>query len=341
MKKKILFLINSLDYSGGTEKQIFQLLAKLPANKYDLHLFVCKYNDRVKNLKKKGIKIHLIGNFKIYNFFTYFKILKILKQIKPNIVLTYFYKMEFLIFMVKVFKIIDFNWIMNERTSPLHSDSYIKKMANFFKLSNIIISNSWHGKKYWDKYFKSSLLVNNGHKKTNLSVKKKKSKNLRLIFLSRNVSSKNGEFFLKLTQHLDDKYILTFVSSKFNQIQKKFKNLRLKRFCKSINSLYKNQDLLIFPSEFEGSPNVIYECFMRKILVLCLRKNYSELFFKKKLCLEINNKNPYDLSLKLKKIKNRYLEGKYNSTLDKAYNFAKKFSVDNQVNKYQKIFDKI
>ena len=102
MKKKILFLINSLDYSGGTEKQIFQLLVKLPVNKYDLHLFVCKYNDRVKNLKKKGVKIHLIENFKIYNFFTYFKILKILKQIKPNIVLTYFYKMEFMMKIIQI-----------------------------------------------------------------------------------------------------------------------------------------------------------------------------------------------------------------------------------------------
>ena len=80
---------------------------------------------------------------------------------------------------------------------------------------------------------------------------------------------------------------------------------------------------------------------MRKILVLCLRRDFSKLFFKKNLCLEVKTKNPYDLSLELKKIKSRYLEGKYNSTLDKAYNFAKKFSIDNQVNKYQKIFDKI
>jgi hypothetical protein len=131
------------------------------------------------------------------------------------------------------------------------------------------------------------------------------------------------------------------VLSKFNQIQKKFKKLRLKRFSKNINSLYQNQDLLFFPSEFEGSPNVIYECFMRKILVLCLKRDYSKLFFKKNLCLEIKTKNPYKLSIELKKIKSRYLDGKYDSTLDKAYNFAKKFSIDNQVDEYQKIFDKV
>lgn len=170
MKKKILFSIFSLSFLGGTEKQVFQILSNLNSNKCELHLVVCQKNSRVKKLKNNGIKIHILKNLKLYNYSLYLEYFKIIKKIKPNLVFTYFYKMEILTLVAKLLRITNFKWILNERTSPKEADSFIKHIANYFNYSQTIISNSLIGKNYWSKYFKKSVIIENGY---NFKIKNK------------------------------------------------------------------------------------------------------------------------------------------------------------------------
>lgn len=87
-KKKILHLISGLDV-GGTELQLLKILPKLQ-NNFDNRVCCIRGHGPVgKLLNQKGVPVYYLDLRKIYDFQMIFKFRKVIKEFKPDILVTY------------------------------------------------------------------------------------------------------------------------------------------------------------------------------------------------------------------------------------------------------------
>lgn len=100
-RKKIVFILPALN-AGGAERVLITLMNNLDRKKFEPEFIAFKENGPIKTLIAPDIKIHSIGNHsKIY--FGLFSLLKKLKEIKPDIVMTTMAHTNFAILLLQPF----------------------------------------------------------------------------------------------------------------------------------------------------------------------------------------------------------------------------------------------
>ena len=167
-KKIILHLIPTLK-GGGAEYQLTNIFTSnnAPQDTYDIHIAVRRADKRtIDNLANKGIRIHILGDHKTnLNPFLFFKIIFLIRKIKPSIIQTWLPQMDIIGGLAAL--ILSIPYIFSERSSDL---AYVDKSISMFlrkilsKKSSAIVANSNAGKSYWKSQgFKGNLFkINNG-----------------------------------------------------------------------------------------------------------------------------------------------------------------------------------
>lgn len=307
MKKKILHIITSID-NGGAENHLVDLILK-QVNLFDIFLIYFKGNNyHLSKLERFGVKVYKISffRFNFYKFITnFFKIIKIYKNIKPDIVhchlwlseiygltLKFFYKNFFLVITKHLDSFIfegsyGHNKILKgiflERMIFKYSDHivFITHAVKKFFLKKITITK----KKYSVIYYGVNTKI--FKKKKNFFTKRKlniDNDSYVIGCVARHVEQKNLDFviksfshFLKNNPQIKIKLIMIGKGHLTEKLIKLSENLGLNnkviwiKETNNIVSYFNIFDMICLVSKYEGLGRVLLEAIACKVPILATR----------------------------------------------------------------------
>lgn len=326
MKKKILHIITSID-NGGAENHLYDLISK-QVNNNKVFLIYFKGNDYYKkNLIRTGVRVFKI-NFSNKNFFffliNFFKVAKIYKEIKPEIVHCHLWISEIYGFFLKLIYSKSFFLVISK-----HLDSYIFEGSygtkNFIRgifLEKIIFYYSDHiifiskaVKNFFQKKIKLekkkySVIYYGVDTKKFIKITQKNKENLKnklnidnktivLGCVARHVYQKSLDIviksffqFVKENPKIKAKLIMIGKGHLTGDLKQLAKNLNINKkiiWKKNVNNIYlyfNIFDMLCLSSRYEGLGLVLLESLASGVPVLATRSGAIPEIIK-------NNKNGY------------------------------------------------
>ena len=366
MKINIFFFISNFNF-GGAGNAIYVFLKKLNAKKFNLHL-ICIGKSEYKKFLPKHIKFYSIDN-KVYFFKTFFNFFKIQKKLKKfsqkkekNIFISNIHYSNVLsIFFLRKLK--NLKIILFERTSLNELDIFInllsfvknkivKILIRFtYRKSDKILSNSKVLQSEFSKInLRSEVVYSGALEKVFKNKKIRKKKYYNFVSVGRLAPQKDYFTLFKAIQHLKkDNFILrVFGEGELKESLKKYidknsleKKIILMGHEPNRKKIYKNADLLLHCSVFEGLPNVIVEALNYSVPViaangaggirevLCYGK-YGQLF--KTGDFKVLAKNIDNFILNPNKLNKKVLNSKF---------YLKRFTHDNCTKSLEKILMRI
>ena len=365
MKKDIYFLLPVFTYGAGQSiKRIVVGLDKQKYNKNIICLGKCQFKDE---LIKKGVNVYEINKTKL--LYAISNIKKILSENTSNekilISNIHYANVLSLIFFSKIQNL---KIIVNERTAIKELDIYfgvfdfIKKkiikllIIFFYKRSTKVITNSSKSSKDLENIinFKVQTIFSPSYleKKIKNKNKNKNKKNKQKVFLvvSRLAKEKNIFFLIDAINLIREKNFILKIIGDGDQKQKLIsyvnklkleKKIKFLNFKSNTDKYFSESDLFINTSFFEGFPNSVVESLSNNVPVLCSKSHggihdiiknntYGNLF-------DIDK--PQNLSLLiLSYFKN---EKFFLKKMKKAKKNLKKFSINECVNHYENILNKL
>jgi glycosyltransferase involved in cell wall biosynthesis len=279
-KKSILFFIPSMS-GGGAERQLAYLCNSLSDFRWEIHLAVLSGGPNLNRINNENVKIHRIKKFSNYDPLVIWRLVRLIKLIKPTLIQTWLPTGDFFGGISAILTKTPF--IISERNS---SGKYsernwkIKIRIRIAKKSVLIIANSNAGLNYWKNLthrFNSILVIHNAlplKEIDNFEKSQKKKLNLRegqkiILYAGRLVSHKNVENLIySLKQILqNDNLVLMIcgegeelenlkaVTYKLNLVEK----IKFLGYRNDLWGLMKISDVFISISKSEGMPNTIME----------------------------------------------------------------------------------
>jgi GalNAc-alpha-(1->4)-GalNAc-alpha-(1->3)-diNAcBac-PP-undecaprenol alpha-1,4-N-acetyl-D-galactosaminyltransferase len=155
--------------------------------------------------------------------------------------------------------------------------------ANFYKKANAVIGNSKNLSKDWSKIINRT--VRTIYPITEITTSKKTISNqIRLTWIGRNSPEKNISDFINCLEYLNlNKYKINIITDKIDKKEINIKILKAVKFYsfvndkKKIESYYKDTDILVSTSYYEGFPNVVAEAINYNCLIVA-SKNYGGIY---------------------------------------------------------------
>ncbi len=160
-KMKILFFIESL-HAGGKERRLVELIKGLSTDStVTMHLVLTKENIHYKDILNTNIKIHYLLRDSKKDIFLFFKFLKIVKKIRPDIIHVWGNMVAIYAIPSSVFLRIP---MINNQIADAPSH-FTKRFLNHklsFPFSHLIIANSYAGIRAYNAPKNKSKVVYNG-----------------------------------------------------------------------------------------------------------------------------------------------------------------------------------
>ncbi len=365
-KIRIIFFLPNFEL-GGAAESIVKLSGFLKQGGYSILVLSLGKNLYKKKLKSIGCEIIELNSSKAI-----FSILKIKKLVKSEISKNYF-KLIFVsnIHYANIISIIScygyrekLKLILTERSSLselLINSNFLKYLKNLviyycakklYCLSDIIITNSKFEKKYILNNFKlkNVLCIHPASiEKIFKKRTKKKTNILKIIYVGRISEEKGVDLIIKalsqINKSINFQLNIYGDGNKRNEIKaliNKFslsKKVRLCGFETNERKIFKNADLLINASHFEGLPNAIVQAIHNNIFVICSNSpgGNLEVIKNKKFGFNFKNKNYKDLAKKIEKysiLRNKILDKEKLKHLEK---YTAKYSFEKYINLFKKI----
>ncbi len=370
MKKKITHLIVSLG-SGGAEKTLYNLTTH--DHDDNLHTIVTLRKDKFYKTKliKNNIKIIELDFINKSKFLEFFKLVRLLKLDKPDILQTWLYHCDFIgSIAAKLAGVKNIIWNIRgtvKNKMSIKEFIYYKMLSIFsYYFPKKIISCSLEGIKQHVKfgykkeifcYIPNGILqkIQTSKNFQNTFIKKYNlSRKIVIAMIARYHDQKNHNFlldcFYEIDQYFKDEVILLLIGKNIkNQL---FKNKELRsdyrnkiiflEEVENINDYFPLIDLHVLTSSYgEGFPNVILETLSNKIPNISsdvgdakIIINNNKLIFK--------NLNKYDFINITKqvifKIKDKE-EDFYNYVNKRSAELTKEYSIEKMISNYRKIWD--
>jgi glycosyltransferase involved in cell wall biosynthesis len=354
MKKKLIFVINSLEI-GGAEKFLFNLIKHLPEEIYSITVYPLSFRGALINeYTKLPIELINTSNFSFLNHFSHLKNYMIIS----SIAFSFLYRSDLLVILTKIFFNLKIKIVWNLRFSKTNI------LGNkFFTYCNILLNSLLS--KYTDAITYNSKLSFQNHKKigykfnnhyffpngfidnsSNKRTNKLAISNPILIGnLSRVDYQKNHHFLINEFSSLYknnnyDVYLFLvgrgiFSKNISNQITKLGIQDRVFRIeqVKDPSLFYELIDIYVSTSRSESFSNSIAEAVFNNKPILVSNVGDNNIYFKNNSVY--NNLDSKDFQDKLKAI--------ISSNDDKNdYNYFKtKFTIFNSVFKFQEIIDSL
>ena len=279
MKIKIFFFVPNLEFGGAGNASI-NLLKNLDRGMFDINLFY-QGNNKYKNEIPKYINIYKLHKKRTFlNFFRIRKIIK--KQINNNNKNIFISNIHFSNVLSIIFlrNLDNLKIILFERTSIKELDlsknalSVKNKLIKFlvkylYIFSDLVLTNSKYAQKELQKFNIQSKIIYSGLiKKIKKKKKFKKKTFFKIISVGRLADQKDYLTTLSAIKYVKKKEFKLFIYGEGKQkklIQSYINNNKLSNkvllmgHIKNKDIIYKNSDLLIISSLFEGIPNCVVE----------------------------------------------------------------------------------
>jgi glycosyltransferase involved in cell wall biosynthesis len=367
MIKNIIFFLPVFKM-GGAGNSIFRLCTKIDLKKNNLFIISIganEYKNKFQNYSKKIKIIEINKNSTIGSFFVLKeKVKEIINNNYHNIFISnQHYANVVSILALKKFKnlklIIVDRIDISELNKFYNLTNYIKNKIVFilirylYKYADSIISNSKSAKKDIEKITKKKVINISPPsliKLRKIKTKVKINKQINILTVGSLVKGKGVDTMIKSLSLLNTKNFIFTVAGdgeekkNLTKLIKKLKltnKVRLLGWCNNVEKLYENSDLFIHASHQEGFPNSIVEALNFNLPVIASNCNGGTkeilAYGKGGDLFPVNNHK-----LLASKIQ-RFIDNR--TYLKKKLKFARKhinkYTVDNNYNKFIKVFDKI
>lgn len=269
---KIVFTIGTL-LIGGAEKFLVNLISKLDRNQYDIYVIVLDKKNNTfleKELEDNKVKVFYLNKKEGFSLKTFYRVHKILKKIKPNIIHGniggMIYSLPY-VFLNKNIKVI-------HTTHTLASIEYgkVKRflLKYFYKKKKILpVVISKINKEDFLKTYKISkslvYLIPNGIDLSKFKNEHIFSSNIiRLGHIGRFEEVKNHQVIFEVYENLRKKgYNVSLVligdGSLYDYYKNKYQDVLFIRSTNDVSNYLENIDFFIFPSKYEGLPLAVIE----------------------------------------------------------------------------------
>ena len=367
MIKNIIFFLPVFKL-GGAGNSIFRLCTKINLKKNNIFIISIGANDYKSKFKNYSKKIKIIEINKDSTIGSFFVLRKKVKEISKNNYNNIFISNQHYANVISILalkKIKNLKLVVVDRIdiSELNKfynlSNFVKNKIVFilvkylYKYSDSIISNSKSAKKDIERITKTKV--------TNISppslikfrkikTKLKNNKQINILTVGSLVKGKGIDTMIKSLSLLNTKNFIFTVAGdgeekeSLKTLIKELKltnKVRLLGWCKNVEKLYEKSDLFIHASHQEGFPNSIVEAlnFNLPVIASNCKGGTQEILINGKGgdLFPVNNHK-----LLASKIQ-RFMDNKTN--LKKKLKFARKhinkYTVDNNYNKYMKVFSKI
>ena len=361
MKKDIFFLLPVFTYGAG--QSIKRIVIGLDNNKYNKNIICLGKCQFKKELEKKRIKVYEIYKTKLIFAISVIKNILLKNKFSQKILISniHYTNVLSLIFFSKIKNL---KIIVSERT-PIKELSiyfsffdFIKKniikilIILLYNKSSKVITNSTKCSRDLEKMI--NIKVQTIFSPSYFSVNKKKvsKKNKQKIFLavSRLSKEKNIFYLIDAINVIKEKNFILKILGDGDQKEKLIsyvKKLRLEKkikflsYKKNISKYFRESDLFINTSFFEGFPNSVVEAISNNVPVLC-SKSHGGVY-------DIIKDKSYGNLFDISKVENLsslildYYENEKNffKKITKAKKNLKIFSIKNCVSAYEKILSKL
>lgn len=153
MSLTILHLIPTLDV-GGAERQLSLLACQQMNLGYSVHVAIRREGVFCERLRKYGVIIHVLGDYRAIDLRLVFGINKLLNFIQPNLIQTWLPQMDVIGGLLAVFRRLP--WVATERASGeayITDRCFIRDFArrSLIRRCSAVITNSIGGIIYWRK----------------------------------------------------------------------------------------------------------------------------------------------------------------------------------------------
>ena len=350
-QKRLIFFLPSF-ILGGAGESIFKLSKFLVKYNFSILIISLGKNSYKKNFKKINCEIAEIDSSKA--LFSIFKLRKlVMDESKKN-----FEKIVFIsnlnyanvISLISLANLNKIKIILTERSSISelnYSNNITNKFKNkliyffakiFYKFSDLIITNSKFEKKYiQDKFqLKNVICI---HPPSIKDIIKKKSNNnykkiLTIIYVGRLSREKGILVILKVLKNLNKKYKFLFnlygdgperkSIEEFIKINNLNKIISLKGFVQNKKLIFKNADLFINASLWEGLPNALVQSINYNVFPICSDApgGNIEVIKNGKLGISFKTNDENDLQKKVEKFFNKRLKLNNKSRIEHLQNYT-------------------
>ena len=292
----IIFLPNFI--FGGAAESLVKLIKFLSKNNFSI--LVISLGKNYYKLSLKQLKCEILELNCKRTILSILKIRKTLinenkKKYKKIIFLSNLHYAN-VISILSTFKLKNIKIILTERSSLselLISNNFLNSIKKkiifylakiFYKYSNLIIANSEFEKKYISKHFKIKKIITIHPPSINKILPSKKYKTkikqyIKIIYVGRLSEEKGILIILKALKQIKNKKKFNLKiygdGKKKNEIKKKIKEYNLKKYVylcgneKNKSKIFKNADLFINASLFEGLPNALVQAINYNVYPIC------------------------------------------------------------------------
>ncbi len=365
-KPRIIFFLPVFS-PGGASESIVKLAKFLKNKNYSISLISIGKNNYKKYLKKIGCEVNEINNSRaLFSIFALRKLIKDdLKKYYRTILISNIHYAN-IISSISCYKLEGIKTIFTERSSlselAIYNNffDFIKNKIiyllarNFYKYANVIITNSKFERNYIRKTFNVKNVVCINPPSINKIEKSpktsKKNNNLKKIIYVGRLSKEKGVItILKALSKLSNNYNFKFeifgegIEKKtivnFIKEKKLLKKVSFKGFYKNKSKIFKNKDLFINASWFEGLPNALVQSINYNVFPICSKSpggNFEVIKYGK-LGLVFKTNSSEDLKRKIIFFFKKNLKLPYQTRINHLKNFTQ--SKSNQ--DYFRILEKL
>ena len=349
-KRLIFFLPNFI--LGGAGESIFKLSKFLIKNNFSILIISLGKNFYKKDFKK--IKCEIIEIKSSRAFFSIFKLRKlIIKESKKNFEKIIFISNLNYVNIISLISLINLNKIkviLTERSSISelkYSNNLIDKLKNeliyffaknLYKFSDLIITNSKFEKNFIKKNFQLNNVICIHPPSIKNIIKKnfnnKSKKIINIIYVGRLAKEKGIFIILKALKNLNKKYKFSLnlygdgpekkSIEEFIKINNLNNKIFLKGFKKNKNLIFKNADLFINASLWEGLPNALVQSINYNVYPICSDApgGNMEVIKNGNLGLYFKTNDEIDLQKKIKKFLNKKLKLNSKNRIKHLHNYT-------------------
>jgi glycosyltransferase involved in cell wall biosynthesis len=276
---RVLHCIPSVE-GGGAERQLTYLAKALPAEGCDVHVALTRGGANLRRLEEAGATIHQLGPIGTHDPRLFARLVRTFTAVAPSIVHCWLLQMELLGGVAATTAGIP--WVLAERSS---APAYPRTVKNALRVhvarfASAIVSNSTAGDQYWEERARASMrryIVPNALPLEEIRATPAAtsedagltSGEACVLYAGRLDAGKNAGSLIRALslvrsarpfrallcgdgplrpqiEHLIDAYGLEH-------------RVRLVGYAANLWSLMKKVDMVVAPSRFEGSPNVVLE----------------------------------------------------------------------------------